>query len=66
MQLDFLLLLVGLFHARFCSRANLVAENRLLRQQLSVLTRPTRSRARLRSRDKLFWVVICALRLDWR
>ena len=50
----------------FCSRADLVAENLLLRQQLTVLSRPTRRQPRLRSRDKLFWVVIRALRQDWR
>ncbi len=65
-MLEYLLLLVGLSRAVFCSRANLVAENLLLRQQLTVLTRPTRRRPRLRSRDKLFWVVIRALRRDWR
>src|SRR5207302_6015099 len=44
----------------------LVAENLLLRHQLGVLTRPTRKRPRLRARDKLFWVVVRALRGDWR
>src|SRR5881227_815556 len=38
----------------------------LLRHQLGVLTRPTRRRPRLRVRDKLFWVVVRALRRDWR
>jgi putative transposase len=65
-MLESLLLVIDLFHAVFCSRANLVAENLLLRQQLTVLTRPTRKRPRLRSRDKLFWVVLRALRRDWR
>ena len=46
-------------------REALVAENVLLRQQLAVLTRPTRKRPRLRTRDKLFWVVVRALRRDW-
>ena len=38
----------------------------LLSQQLTVLTRPTWSRPRLCSRDKLLWVVIRALRRDCR
>src|SRR5881227_1321248 len=38
----------------------------LLRHQLGVLTRPTRRRPRLRTRDKLFWVVVRALRGYWR
>jgi hypothetical protein len=52
-----------------CDRARreaLVAENLLLRHQLAVLTQPTRKRSRLRARDKLFWVVVRALRSDWR
>ncbi len=65
-MLEYLLLLVGLFRAVSCSRAHLVAENLLLRQQLTILTRPTRRRPRLRSRDKLFWVVARILRRDWR
>ena len=42
MMLEYLLLLIRLFRAVFCTRANLVAENLLLRQQFAVLTRPTR------------------------
>ena len=40
-------------------RQDLVLENLLLRHQLAVLTRPTRSRphARLRTWDKLLWVM---------
>jgi hypothetical protein len=44
----------------------LVAENVLLRQQLAVLTRPTRWCPRLRARDKLFWVLARLARRDWR
>src|ERR671933_99219 len=66
MMIEYLLLLVGLLRAVLSSRANLVVENLLLRQQVTVLTRPTQRRPRLRSRDKLFWVVIRALRRDWR
>src|SRR5919199_6165060 len=66
MMIEYLLLLVGLLRAVVSSRANLVAENLLLRQQLTVLSRPTRKRPQLRSRDKLFWVVIRPLLRDWR
>jgi hypothetical protein len=66
MMLEYLVLLAGLFRTLLRSRAELAAENLLLRQQLTVLTRPTRSRPRLGSRDKLFWVLIRALRRDWR
>ena len=61
-----LLLLVSLLRVVLCIRADLVGENLLLRQQLTVLTRPTRRRQRLRSRDRLLWVVMRALRRDWR
>src|SRR5437868_2653010 len=49
-------------------RHDLVLENLLLRHQLAVLTRPTRSRrtARLRAWDKLLWVVARRLRAGWR
>ena len=66
MMIEYLVLLVGVFRTVLCSRTDLVAENLLLRQQLTVLTRPTQRRPRLRFRDKLFWVVIRALRRDWR
>ena len=64
MMLEYLLLLVSLFRVVLCRRADLVAEKLLLRQQLTVLTRPTRRRQRHRSRDNLSWVVIRALRRD--
>jgi putative transposase len=65
-MLDYLLLLTGLIRTALRSRRELVAENRLLRQQLAVLTRPTRKRARLRAHDKLFWVLARRLVADWR
>ena len=65
-MLEYLFLLGGLFRAVFCSRGDLVAEKVLLRQQLTVLTRPTRKRPRRHSRDKLFWVFIRTLRGAWR
>src|ERR671929_545601 len=65
-MLEYLLLLLSLIHAVVRDRDALIAENLLLRHQLAILTRPTRKRPRLRARDKLFWVVVRALRRDWR
>ncbi|HET8644354.1 MAG TPA: integrase core domain-containing protein, partial [Vicinamibacteria bacterium] len=48
------------------SRAELAAENLVLRQQLAVLTRPTRKRPRLRRGDKLFWMLARRLWRPWR
>ena len=49
-------------------RQDLVAENLLLRHQLAVLTRPTRTRprARLRTWDKLLWVLARRRCASWR
>jgi hypothetical protein len=49
-------------------RHDLVAENLLLRHQLSVLTRPTRTRPRagLRTWDKLLWVLARRFCAGWR
>jgi len=63
---EFLALLVAVSLAVVRSRADLVAENLLLRQQLAVLCRPTRKRPRLRSRDRLFWILARLVRSDWR
>src|SRR5919109_743118 len=65
-MLEYLMLLLSLIHATVRDRDALVAENLLLRHQLAVLTRPTTKRPRLRARDKLFWIVVRALRGDWR
>src|SRR3989475_451379 len=65
-MIEYLLLLVALLRATVRDRGGLVAENVLLRQQLAVLTRPTRRRPRLRARDKLFWVLARVLHCDWR
>ncbi|MDQ3702870.1 MAG: integrase core domain-containing protein [Chloroflexota bacterium] len=62
-MLDALLLLVAFVRATVRGRSELAVENLLLRQQLAVLTRPTRKRPRLRRCDKLFWVLA---RLLWR
>jgi len=49
-------------------RQDLVLENLLLRHQLAVLTRPTRTRprARLRTWDKLLWVLARRFCAGWR
>jgi len=49
-------------------RHDLVLENVLLRHQLAVLTRPTRTRprARLRAWDKLLWVLARRFSAGWR
>jgi hypothetical protein len=65
-MIEYLLLLVALLRATVRDRGGLVAENVLLRQQLAVLTRPTRRCPRLRARDKLFWVLARLARRDWR
>jgi putative transposase len=65
-MIEYLLLLLALVRATVCNRGDLVAENLLLRQQLAVLTRPTRKRPRLRAPDKLFWLLARLVRHDWR
>jgi transposase InsO family protein len=65
-MIEYVLLLLALLRATVCSRADLAAENLLLRQQLAVLTRPTRKRPRLRARDKLFWLLVRLARREWR
>jgi hypothetical protein len=65
-MLAYLMLLLSLIRGAVRDREALIAENLLLRHQLAVLTRQTRKRPRLPARDKLFWVVVRALRGDWR
>jgi hypothetical protein len=65
-MLEYVMLLLSLIRAAMRDRQALVAENLLLRHQLAVLTRPTRKRPRLRTSDKLFWVMVRAFRRDWR
>ena len=65
-MIECLLLLHALLRAAVCARAELAAENVLLRHQLAVLTRPTRRRPRLRARDKLVWLLARLVRSDWR
>src|SRR3954453_13721411 len=63
---EYLCLLFGLLRATLRSRGDLVAENLFLRQQLAVLTRPTRTRPCLSARDELFWLIARLARRDWR
>jgi putative transposase len=58
------LLLAALIDA-LCSRQRLLLENLLLRQQLQVALRCQR-RPRLRTWDKLFWLVVHRLHRNWR
>jgi putative transposase len=65
-MLGFVSSLLALVRAVGRGRGDLVAENLLLRQQLAVLTRPTRPQPRLRTRDRMFWVLVRWLWRDWR
>jgi putative transposase len=64
-MLAYLLLLGALARGSVAGGAELAVENLLLRQQLAVLTRPTRKRPRLRRRDKLNWVLARRLWRPW-
>jgi hypothetical protein len=61
--------LVGLLLATLASalrsHERLLVENLLLRQQLQVALRNQR-RPRLRTRDKLFWLLVHRLNRNWR
>jgi len=62
----FLLRLVWVFvHALFAERADLVAENLALRQQLIVLHRKT-TRPRLKTKDRVFWLWLARSWSGWR
>jgi putative transposase len=63
---ELLALVLAVLRAGLRSRADLVAENLLLRHQLAVLTRPTRKRPSVRARDKFLWVLTRRLCRDWR
>jgi transposase InsO family protein len=65
-MIDLLIVLLGALHAALRSRADLIAENLLLRHQLAVLTRPGRKRPPIRVRDKLVWALARRLCRDWR
>ena len=62
----FLLRLIWVFvHALFAKRADLVAENLALRQQLIVLHRKSR-RPRLKTQDRAFWLWLARSWDGWR
>ena len=67
-MLELLWLLLTTIMAWVRPRHDLVLKNLLLRQQLAVLTRPTRARrrARLHAWDKLLWVLAHRLCAGWR
>jgi hypothetical protein len=65
-MVEVFLLLLGTLRAALRSRADLVAENLLLRHQLEILARPGRKRPPLRARDKLLWILARRLCTDWR
>src|SRR5215213_5283166 len=65
-MIEFFVLLLGALRALLSSRADVVAENLLLRHQLAALTRPGRKRPPLRARDKLLWVLARRLCPGWR
>jgi hypothetical protein len=58
--------LVHLARASLRARGDLVLENALLRHQLAVLTRPTRTRPPIRRRARLVRVLARRLCRDWR
>ena len=66
--LDLLWLLLTTVQAAVRPRQDLVLENLLLRHQLAVLTRPKRrrSRARVRTWDKLLWILARRFCAGWR
>ncbi len=62
----FLLRLIWVFvRAPFTRRADLVAENLALRQQLIALHRKTR-RPRLKTKDRVFWLWLARSWDGWR
>ena len=66
--LEFLRFLLTTLVASVRPRHDLVVENLLLRHQLAVLTRPTRTRprARVHVRDKLLWILARRFFAGWR
>jgi hypothetical protein len=62
-MIELLRLLVFTFAGVFRSRGDILLENFLLRQQIEVSLR-SRRRPRLRSRDRLFWLIVRGLRRD--
>src|SRR5438045_6246137 len=65
-MIELFILLLGALRATLRRRADLVAENLLLRHQLAVLARPGRKRPPLRSRDKVVLILARRLCRAWR
>jgi hypothetical protein len=65
-MLEVLAVLIAVARAALRNRRELLAENVLLRHQLAVLSRATRKRPRMRTRDKLLWVLAARFCRDWR
>src|SRR5689334_10657127 len=64
-MLELVRLVVATLVAAARSRQRLVLENLLLRQQLQVALR-SRHHSRLRSSDKIFWLLVRRLNREWR
>src|SRR5262249_44679239 len=64
-MIELLELLLTTLGSVFRSRKRLILENLLLRQQLQVALRCQR-RTRLRTRDKLFWLLVRHVFRNWR
>ena len=45
--------------------SDLALENLALRQQLAILKRP-KKRAQIRTKDRLFWIVLCRFWSNWQ
>jgi hypothetical protein len=60
-MIEFLIKLLLVVRSRLRSRARLEAENMVLRQQVIVLSRKARPRARLRNIDRLIFVWLCRM-----
>ena len=58
--------LVASLHATIRSRLDLAAEILALRHQLAVLQRATPKRPRIRSLDRLLWVLLSSVWPHWR
>jgi hypothetical protein len=64
-MIEALFLLFSFLKSGFGNRTELALENLALRQQLAILKR-ARPHARLRRRDRLFWVSLSAIWQRWR
>src|SRR5438132_5422593 len=64
-MLELLIVVVRAFMLTFRGHRELVLENLALRQQLAALRRTTKH-ARLRRRDRFFWIVLARSWRNWR